>query len=336
MTRRIEDLRYVIGAAALLVLAAVLFAIAAKQLRASAPQPAGAEPRTRSSALPARGPSSPAAAERHERIRLADTANELLHADGLAAARRRLASAPVGPDREVDRWALRLATNRGSSEAALQRFAVYRPLIQQTLRRYGLPNDLAYIPWVESEWRNDRVSHAGADGMWQFIPYTARGYGLEVSAYVDERRDPVRATDAAARYLRDLMQETADWHTTLAAYNAGLGRVGRGGSFWHRRRTLPAETRAYVPKVLAAARVGRAPGAWGLRPSAAPPLRFREVWFPGGTPLDSIAANLDLPAHTLRELNPHLVRSTTPPGRRWPVRVPTSARMSIAGPGPRR
>jgi len=332
MPIRIDGPRYLTCAAALIALAAGLCVAAASQLRASAPYPAGADALGHAPAVPAAGPPAATPAKSPQRARVPETTSALLRTEGLAAARTRIAIAPAGPSREVDRWAVRLATNRRTSEAALERYAVYRPLIQQTLRRYGLPLDLAYVPWVESEWSNDRVSRAGADGMWQFMPGTARGYGLEVSRYVDERRDPVRATDAAARYLRDLVEETADWHTTLAAYNAGLGRVGRRGSFWRRRGSLPPETRAYVPKVLAAARVGRAPGAWGLRPAAAPPLRFREVWFPGGTPLEAAAAKLEVPVRALRELNPHLVRGITPPGRRWPVRVPTSTRVLLTTP----
>ncbi|HEU4454545.1 MAG TPA: lytic transglycosylase domain-containing protein, partial [Longimicrobium sp.] len=240
------------------------------------------------------------------------------------------------PAAEVDRWAVHLASDAESSEAALARYAVYRPLIQEALRRHALPLDLAFVPWVESEWKNEATSRAGAAGIWQFMAGTARGYGLEVSEYVDERRDPVRATEAAARHLAHLYRETGDWHAALASYNAGLGRAGHTrGAFWRRRATLPRETRLYVPRVLAAARVGRAPDAWGLRPGAAPPLRFREVWVPGGTPLAAVAARVGAEPADVRALNPHLVRGTTPPGRRWPVRVPPAVRLAGSSPTPR-
>ena len=307
--------RYLTGAASLLATACALFAAVALQLEAAdAREPAFAP-----------GPTTPSAAAPHEPLPQAAAAPGGL----LAEARVRLAGSTRGPGREVDRWAVRLATEARESEAALARYSIYQPLIRETLRKYRLPLDLAFIPWVESEWRTDTASVAGADGMWQFMPGTARGYGLEVSEYVDERRDPVRSTDAAARHLVDLYRETADWHTTLAAYNAGLGRAGRArGAFWRRRASLPAETRAYVPRVLAAARVGRAPAAWGLNPPTVPPLRFREVWVSGGVTLEAVAARYGVPGRAVRELNPHLVRGVTPPGRRWPVRVPVAVQGS--------
>jgi len=220
---------------------------------------------------------------------------------------------------------VRLASERESSTAALRRYGTYRGLIQEALRHRQLPLDLAFLPWVESGWKNVGPNQAGAAGMWQLMPATARGYGLEVSAYVDERRDPVRSTVAAVHYLADLRDETNDWHTALAAYNAGTGRTGTSrGAFWRRRRFLPAETRAYVPHVLAAARVGRSPEGWGLPATATRPYRFRILWTEGGTPLGTLASRIGVPARELAELNPHLIRGTTPPGRRWPVRVPVA------------
>lgn len=231
-----------------------------------------------------------------------------------------------GPAAEVDRWARRLAADTATAQRALARFAVYRPLILETLRKYDLPLDLAYLPWVESEWRNEARSKAGAVGMWQFMPATARGYGLEVSAYIDERRDPIRATDAAARHLADLFRATRDWHAALASYNAGLGRARHtSGAFWSRRRTLPAETRAYVPRVLAAGTIGRQPAAFGLHQPVRAPLRFREIMVEGGTPLEAVARRHGADTRAVAELNPHLIRGMTPPARRWPVRLPLSS-----------
>lgn len=243
----------------------------------------------------------------------------------LAEARARLRRGGRGPSAEVDRWAVRLSSDKAGSHSALARYAVYRHLIEETLRKYRLPLDLAFVPWVESEWRNDTASVAGADGMWQFMPATGRGYGLEISTYVDERRDPIRATDAAARHMADLFRETGDWHAALAAYNAGLGRARHtSDAFWNRRHSLPSETRAYVPRILAAAQVGRDPEAWGLHPRARPPLRFREIPVDGGTSLDVVARRVGAEAAVVRALNPHLVRGITPPGRPWRVRIPFS------------
>jgi soluble lytic murein transglycosylase-like protein len=312
---------YVSCAVALLLLAAALFAAAAPQLNAAgrAAVPAAEAP-----------PHAPSA-----HIPVARPAPGLpLPGSLLAAAQAGLEGGDSGPSGEVARWSVHLASNTESSEAALARYAAYRPLIQEALRKHGLPLDLAFVPWVESEWRNEATSHAGAAGIWQFMAGTARGYGLEVSVYVDERRDPVRATDAAARHLADLYRETGDWHAALASYNAGLGRARHTrGAFWRRRATLPRETRLYVPRVLAAARVGRAPVAWGLRTPTVPPLRFRELWVPGGTPLDTVAARTGAEPGAVRGLNPHLIRGMTPPGRRWPVRVPAAAQLAEP-PGP--
>jgi membrane-bound lytic murein transglycosylase D len=211
----------------------------------------------------------------------------------------------------------------------------YRPLIQGALAEHQLPADLIYLALIESGYRNEATSRAGAAGMWQFMPATARSYGLEVSAYVDERRDPIRSTYAAARHLADLHREFGSWHTAAAAYNAGQGRVGgtlnrtvgraRGSDllYWQGRSRLPRETRDHVPKLLAAARVAGDPIAYGLNPdTSAPPLRFREMRVPGGTALDTVAHRLGLMPSEVYRLNPHLVRKITPPGRRWPVRIP--------------
>lgn len=259
-------------------------------------------------------------------------------ADGFRA--RPAAADPAALAAEVDRWLMHYLTDtgrRGGLETALDRMGRYERLIVESLRRHGAPRELLYLPIIESEFLETATSHAGATGIWQFMPGTARLYGLEVSAYVDERRDPVRSTDAAVRHLRDLYGRFGSWHLALAAYNAGSGRVdgalrrhagARGGDdllYWRVRPFLPRETRRYVPLYLAAAKLARDPQAAGLRTVPAPPLAFAEVWVPGGVPLDAVARQRGLDAAALRHLNPHLVRGMTPPGRRWPVRIPPGA-----------
>lgn len=314
----------VTGAAALLLFSVPLYTAAAFRADSSAPAP----PFRAAAAKPAVSPAF--FGTRRTPV--------LEPGRALRAAQARLERAGRGPAAEVDRWAVGLASERETSRAALARFGTYRPLIEDALRRHGLPLDLAFVPWVESEWRSGATSRAGAAGVWQLMAPTARGYGLEVSEYVDERRDPVRATEAAVRHLADLHRSTGDWHWTLAAYNAGLGRARAGrASFWRERWRLPRETRAYVPRVLAAARVGREPGAWGIQAPPAVPLRFREVWTPGDTPLDHVAVRIGAPPAKLRELNPHLVRGRTPPGRAWRVRIPAGPLPGpAAGSGGRR
>jgi soluble lytic murein transglycosylase-like protein len=259
--------------------------------------------------------------------------------EGIAEARDRLTTLDTrSPAADVERWVIRLTSGEQAAEtqAALERFSVYEPLIRQALHDASLPQDLAFLPLIESSYRTQPTSRAGAVGLWQFMGGTARGYGLEVSAWVDERRDPVRSTFAAVGYLRDLHREFGAWHLAAAAYNAGGGRVGRvlrrrgrgrDGAFWEVRHRLPGETRAYVPKLLAAARIGRSPERYGLRRGARPPLQFREVHVRGGTSLDALSQAYGIDPKTVRDLNPHLVQARTPPGRTWPVRLPASVAL---------
>jgi membrane-bound lytic murein transglycosylase D len=261
-------------------------------------------------------------------------------------ARPRLPTAatlPRTPADEVDRWVVRLAIEQHSeTRRALERMAAFEPLIHEALQERGLPTDLLYLALIESHFVPTATSRAGAVGIWQFMPATARASGLEVSEYVDERRDPVRSTRAAVRHLEWLHRQFGSWHLALAAYNAGDGRVGgvlrsatgswKGDDllYWRARPLLPAETQAYVPKLLAASRIARAPEHFGfvdLAPRA--PLRFREVSVPGGVELASVAEAVGTSPEEVYALNPHLVRRTTPPGRRWPVRVPAEPGQAV-------
>lgn len=247
--------------------------------------------------------------------------------------------APAPPSDEVQRAIQRLLATEGRRaefEAALGRMASYAPLIRATLRDRGVPQELLYLAMIESSYKPGAVSPAGATGMWQFMRGTAALYDLEVSAYVDERRDPVSSTRAAVRHLDDLHRDFGSWHLALAAYNAGpprvrralrrhaAGRVGDERLYWQIRRHLPAETRAYVPLFLAAADIARRPSEYGLSPTPGPPLAFREVRYPGGVSLAQIARARGIPAEQVLALNPHLVRGMTPPGRPWPVRLPVA------------
>jgi soluble lytic murein transglycosylase-like protein len=260
--------------------------------------------------------------------------------ESLAAVRARLAARGVRtPAAEVDEWTLRLATapgHRQETRRALERMRHLEPLIRAALARERVPRDLLYLALVESSFRPAATSRMGAAGVWQFMPGTARGYGLEVGTWVDERRDPVRASHAAARHLRDLHEQFGGWHLAAAAYNCGSGCVRRalrlhgggpdGGElrYWRIRPYLPRETRDYVPKLLAAVRIARDPAAFGFGGvDGGAPLAYRVVMAPGGTSLQRVARWAGAPESAVATLNPHLVRGQTPPGRRWPVRVPT-------------
>lgn len=262
---------------------------------------------------------------------------EEVGAEALEATRARVrdqrARTPAG---DVDRWILSLSLHRRAEIAAmLRRKATYEPLILQTLARHEIPRDLIYLAMIESGYEPSATSPVGAAGVWQFMPRTARSFGLEVSSFVDERRDPIRSTDAAARYLAALHRDLGSWHLAAAAYNAGEGRLGRvleritrreGGDdvlYWIIRPYLPRETREYVPKLLAAARIGNDPTGFGFASGEAlPPLAFRELWTEGGVPLKEVARRTGTEPAAVQALNPHLVRGVTPPGRRWPVRIP--------------
>jgi hypothetical protein len=255
---------------------------------------------------------------------------------GEPVARSETIAPPNTPAADVDRWARRLSVEQlAETRASLERMGRYEPLIHHALRERGLPTDLLYVALIESGFSPRATSRAGAAGIWQFMPETARAHGLEISDFVDERRDPVRSTYAAVRHLEWLHRQFGSWHLAAAAYNAGGGRVdrrlrevlgARGGDetlYWRIRSVLPDETREYVPKLLAATRIARYPALHGvhdLTPRA--PLRFRELTVGGGVPLAEVAARLGVGADELVELNPHLIRGATPPGRRWPVRVP--------------
>jgi type IV pilus assembly protein PilB len=263
--------------------------------------------------------------------------------ESLASVRARLA--PGGartPADEVDEWTLRLATSppyREETRRALGRMRHLEPVIRAALAREHIPRDLLYLALVESSYRTAATSRVGAAGVWQFMPGTARGYGLEVGPWVDERRDPVRASRAAARHLRDLHEKLGGWHLAAAAYNCGAGCVeravrqhGGGGRgdllYWRIRPHLPRETRDYVPRLLAAARIARDPAAFGFRVGGDAPLAYREVLAPGGTPLADVARWAGASDAEMAALNPHLVRGQTPPGRRWSVRIPVPERKS--------
>src|SRR5258708_31902407 len=208
-----------------------------------------------------------------------------------------------------------------------------------------LPEDLLYLTLIESGLSNTAVSRARAVGMWQFIAGTARLYGLTVDPWVDERRDPYRATDAAVNYLYDLWQRLGSVYLAAAAYNTGAGRIERGigrlpgesdsvddRTFFQLsdRRYLRRETRDYVPKLIAASLIAKQPERYGFAVQALRPLVFDEITVSDATGLDVIARLCDTSVPALLELNPQFVRGITPPGRAVVVRVPRGRGTLVA------
>jgi membrane-bound lytic murein transglycosylase D len=242
---------------------------------------------------------------------------------------------PMQVNERVEVWVQRfLTTHRPQMEEYLVRDGLYGDMIREKLRVRGMPQELIYLAMIESGLHTSAVSPAAASGVWQFLGATARSYGLVVDGWVDERRDPVRATDAALDYLEELHGEFGSWYLAAAAYNAGPARVtaalsrnglaagGEEAFYWEIIQHLPRETREYVPKLLAATLLGQQAEHFGLEAEPALPYLFDRVLVPGGTSLVQVARSLDAPPSLLRELNPHLIRGVTPPGRSFPVRVP--------------
>jgi len=207
----------------------------------------------------------------------------------------------------------------------LRRAGRYRELFEKTLDRQGLPRDLFYVAMVESGFDTGARSRVGAGGIWQFMPGAARAYGLEVSYWVDARRDPEHAVDAAARYLKDLYVRFGSWYLVFAAYNAGYGSVLRSittyntNDFWELCRHesgLPWESTLYVPKILAAAIVGHNLAAFGFADvTLDAPFDYEQVDVPAGTSLATVARAAGTKTEVIEALNPDLFRTRTPPDR---------------------
>jgi len=228
----------------------------------------------------------------------------------------------------------------------LSRLSRYEGMIRERLRAKGLPEDLVYLTVIESGLSNSAVSRARAVGMWQFMASTGRIYNLQIDPWVDERRDPFKATDAAVTFLSDLVRRLGSVYLAAAAYNAGEGRVTRGvrrlpgeadsltdETFFQLadRRYLRRETRDYVPKLIAAALVAKQPERYGFTdiPRLAP-LVFDEIRIPDATGLDVLAQLAETTTAALLELNPQFVRGVTPPGREVTVRVPRGRGTLVA------
>ncbi len=187
----------------------------------------------------------------------------------------------------------------------------YFPMIEDELLKENLPVELRVLPIIESALTPAATSRAGAAGLWQFIPSTGKYYGLEVNSLVDERRDPVRSTQAACRYLKDLYAIYRDWTLTIAAYNCGPGNVNKaiarsgGKTFWEIYDYLPRETRGYVPAFIGASYAYAYHRQHGIEPTAAPlPLAVDTVHVAKLMHLEQVASTLELPIEVLRRLNP--------------------------------
>jgi membrane-bound lytic murein transglycosylase D len=210
---------------------------------------------------------------------------------------------------------------RNTMSVGLERIGAYRPMMERILMDEGVPQDLVFLAQAESAFLPRAVSRAKARGMWQFISSRGKEYGLRQTWWIDERSDPEKSTRAAARHLSDLHEEFGDWYLAMAAYNAGPVRIEnalkrtKSTTFWELadKKALPKETINYVPTILAMAIIGRDPDQHGFAVEPAPLLDTERVPLEKATDLRVIAENLRVPVDQLRDLNPHVLRWTTPP-----------------------
>jgi len=224
---------------------------------------------------------------------------------------------------------------RGTLEHALVRGGRYRDMIHRVLKQEGVPQDLIYLAQAESGFHPLALSRAGARGMWQFMGSRARGYGLERDWWVDDRQDPEKATRAAARHLRDLYNQFGDWYLAMAAYNSGPGTVQSAvkrtgyADFWelYKRNVLPKETRNYVPIIVAVTIMAKNPQQYGLDdvvPEKPVPYDTVKINYP--VDLRLVAQCVDASASDLQDLNPSLLRMTTPKGQQFELHLPAGTK----------
>ncbi len=209
---------------------------------------------------------------------------------------------------------------RGYIENVLKRLGQYRPMISRVLRKQGLPQDLIYLAGPESAFNPYATSRKGAKGMWQLMSSTAALHGLKENRWVDERRDPLKSTQAAAADLKSLYQMFGDWYLALAAYDSGPLTVQRAiqrtgyADYWTLRRlhALPPETENYVPVFLATALIAKDPAAYGFDVKPDPALHVDHVSISAPTDLRLVAELIDAPVDELVQLNPGLKGWATP------------------------
>ncbi|MDO9180886.1 MAG: transglycosylase SLT domain-containing protein [Bacteriovorax sp.] len=206
-------------------------------------------------------------------------------------------------------------------ELHIERAGRYAPLIGSILEGNGLPRDLIFLAMAESGFNNLAKSSASAVGPWQFMPATGKMYGLKQDWYVDERKDPVKATVAAANYLAKLYNDFGSWKIAMAAYNAGEGKIGRAikkyntTDLWDisKRKYLKSETKNYVPKIMALAIIGKNLKFFGFHDiDFRAPLDFDEISVAAGTDLIKLSEKLNVNLEDVQKLNPELLRWFTP------------------------
>ena len=248
---------------------------------------------------------------------------------------------PVVYNDQVKKWMdYFLNRGRGFFERYTERAGRYAPILGAILEEHGLPRDLIFLAMAESGFNTSAKSWASAVGPWQFMPATGRNYGLEQDWYKDERRDPIKATVAAARYLTKLYGDFGSWEVAAAAYNAGEGKLSKAiikyksEDFWDisKGRYLKAETKDYVPKIMALAIIGKNLKSFGFDDvEFHEPLDFDEVTVKGGTDLVKLSSSLGVEFEEIQRLNPEVLRWFTPPNAdNYKLRIPPNSAEKFA------
>ena len=213
----------------------------------------------------------------------------------------------------------------------LDRSARYIPVMKEIFREKNLPEDLVYVAMIESGFNPYAVSWARAVGPWQFMPATGKLYGLKIDWWIDERKDPIKSTTAAAEHLKDLHNLFGSWPLALASYNAGAGKVQRAvlrtrsEDFWDLKasRYIRKETKNYVPKYMAATIIAKNPEAYGFSVTNVNPFKYDEIVLEESTDLRLIARCADCTYEEIKELNPEIRRWVTPPHySKYTLRIP--------------
>ena len=248
---------------------------------------------------------------------------------------------PIQTNKQVRAYLVYFSTER---KAVITRYLArstrYLPMIKEVFQEYGLPEDLAFLAMIESGFNNKAYSPAAASGMWQFIKGTGLRYGLVIDNYVDERRDPEKATRAAARYLLDLYKQFGSWYLAAASYNCGEGRVQRElntsnhKNFWDlsANMCLPTETKNYVPQMIAATIIAKNPEKFGFKNVPyLPAMKIDKVQVNEPVSLTAAAVAVNVPTEEVQALNPELLRNVTPPDTpKYTLNLPSNSKDQFA------
>jgi membrane-bound lytic murein transglycosylase D len=236
---------------------------------------------------------------------------------------------PLVRNKQVDQFITYFTTAKGRKQFAIwmKRYMEYKDLILPILKKHEMPEELMVLAMIESGLNPKAYSRANASGMWQFIYSTGKNYGLKRDWYIDERRDPIKATGAACEYLKDLNEQFDNWYLALAAYNCGSGRISRASKlhqtydFWQ-MHSLPRESRNYIPYYLAAAIITKDPEKYGFTIPKVKPFSYEEVLLEHSADLAVLSRVAGIKVKTLRKYNPELRQSATPADTPYLLKLP--------------